>query len=213
MESITNTNLTNIITITKLYNYVFTSNNINILNISSSNSNIIINKQYIKELLSSSLNRIKSICYKSVILREKRQELRDDIDDLERMYVRADNLDISESGKNTGGKENDVELRHLKIIKLKEELASLTTQSLQLDKSLSDNKEMFRNIFDEVLTDTQATIMKLFYIDCWTTLKIATELYYTRDYIRQIKNRSINKITRLLLEYNNYNTKNNSNLV
>lgn len=212
METISNTNLTNIITITKLYNYVFTSNNINILNISSSNSNII-NKQYIKELLSSSLNRIKSICYKSVILREKRQELRDDIDDLERMYVRADNLDISESGKNTGGKENDVELRHLKIIKLKEELASLTTQSLQLDKSLSDNKEMFRNIFDEVLTDTQATIMKLFYIDCWTTLKIATELYYTRDYIRQIKNRSINKITRILLEYNNYNTKNNSNLV
>ncbi len=187
-NNITITNNTNIL---QLNNYILNTNNISsIYNITD---------KQLKEYIRYSLNIIKTKCYKSILLREKRQEVRDDIDDLERMYVRADNLDISEAGKNTGGKENDVELRHIKIKQLKEELERLTNQSLVLEKSLQEHKEMFRNIFDTCLTEAQATIMKLFYIDCWTTLKIATELYYTRDYIRQIKNRAINQLMRVLL--------------
>ena len=123
------------------------------------------------------------------------------------MYVRADNLDISESGKNTGGKINDVELRHIKIKKLKEELEDLTNQSLVIDKSLHDNKEIFRNIFDELLTEAQANVMKLFYIDCWTTLKIATELFYTRDYVRIVKNRATRRLVNALIEFQDKNIK------
>lgn len=182
--------------ISKLYYYI-----------KYTNLNSILDNNTMKELLYSSLNKIKSVCYKSVILREKSQELRDDITDLERMYVRADNLDISEQGRNTGGKENDVELRHIKILKLKEELARLTNESLCIDKSLQDNKDLFRDIFDELLTEAQATVMKLFYIDCWTTLKIATELFYTRDYVRIVKNRATKRIINALIEFQDKNIK------
>ena len=184
--------------ISKLYYYI-----------KYTNLNNILDNNTMKELLYNSLNKIKSVCYKSVILREKRQELRDDITDLERMYVRADNVNVSEQGKNTGGKENDTEIRHIKIIHLKEELANLTNQSLVIDKSLHDNKEMFRNIFDELLTEAQATVMKLFYIDCWTTIKIATELFYTRDYVRIVKNRAIKNIINALIKFQEENITDN----
>ena len=191
MRDILTTNINNTNTsIYKLYNYIL-GNNIYLHQDTNS----------IKLALHRVLDNIKNKCYKSIKIREERQKLRDDISDLERMFVRADNLDISEAGKNTGGKENDVELRHLKIIKLKQELAKKTNESLVLEKSLEDNKEMFRNIFDELLSENDATVMKLFYIDCWTTLKIATELYYTRDTIRQKRNRSINCLTSAILNY------------
>ena len=200
MNQVIITNNYNTTNISKLYNYI-------IYNLNTVDDNSKLELDIIKELLHTSLNKIKNVCYKSVILREKRQELRDDITDLERMYVRADNLDISEQGKNTGGKENDVELRHLKILKLKEELANLTNESLCIDKSLQDSKDLFRNIFDEILTEAQATVMKLFYIDCWTTLKIATELFYTRDYVRIVKNRAIKRLTNALIEFQDKNIK------
>ena len=200
MNQVIITNNYNTNNISKLYNYI-------IYNLNTVDDNSKLELDIIKELLHTSLNKIKNVCYKSVILREKRQELRDDITDLERMYVRADNLDISEQGKNTGGKENDVELRHIKILKLKEELARLTNESLCIDKSLQDSKDLFRNIFDEILTEAQATVMKLFYIDCWTTLKIATELFYTRDYVRIVKNRAIKRLTNALIEFQDKNIK------
>lgn len=141
------------------------------------------------------LKQLNQSCYKAVMLRERRKEIRDDISDLESKYVKADNLEFNECGKNTGGKINNEELRHIKIKELKEKLEALTNQSLNLESSLLANKEMVRNIFDEYLNESQAAVMKLYYIENFSYTRIATEMFYCKESVRTVKNRAIKKLS------------------
>ena len=172
--------------------YIKYKNNINTLNKELSN-NIV--EQYIRY----ALQQLNNSCYKAVELRERRKELRDDIDDLKRQYVKADNLEFREEGKNTGGRINNVELRHIKILELQEQLTKLTNSSLELEASLQYNKELAAYIFDTYLNETQASVMKLYYVDSWSSNRIAIEMYYTRDGVRTVRNRAIKNLTKVIL--------------
>lgn len=173
--------------------YIKYKNNINTINKELSN-NIIEN--YIRY----ALQQLNNSCYKAVELRERRKELRDDIADLQRQYVKADNLEFREEGKNTGGRVNNVELRHIKILELQEQLTKLTNASLELEASLQYNKELAAYIFDKYLKrETEAEVMKLYYVDCWSTSRIAIEMYYTRDGVRTVRNRAIKNLTKIIM--------------
>ena len=188
--------------ITRFTNYIKYTNNLVDINKYLDNTK----SEELKGLIKYSLKQLNQSCYKAVILRERRKELRDDIVDLQRQYVNADNLDISEVGRNTGGKTNHVELRHIKIIELQEKLDELTNTSLNLESSLKDNKDMCSEVFDLILNESQATIMKLYYINCWSASRISIELYYTRDAVNSCIKRAVKNITKYLIN-TSYNTK------
>lgn len=177
-------------------NYIkYTNNLVDISKYLESNSKSEELRCYIKY----ALKQLNQHCYKAVILRERRKEIRDDITDLKRQYVSADSLDINEGGFNNGYKENNVELRHIKIFELQEKLTALTNESLELEASLKDNKDLVEEVFDIILNENQATIMKLYYIQCWSASRISVELYYTRDAVNSCIKRAIKNITKYLI--------------
>ena len=187
--------------IDRFINYILLTNNITINILQDSN-----NKQ-LYDYVYKTLKHLNTKCYELITIRKRREEIRDDIDDLERAYVTADSLDINEGGYNNGGKPNQVELRLIKIRELKEQLGELINKTMLLEKSLVDNKEMVAKIFDLLLKDddrskeNKATVMKLYYIDCFSVSKIAIELFYERDSIRKIKSRAIYEIAIEIKKY------------
>ena len=188
-------------------NYIKYTNNLVDINKYLESSN---KSEELRCYIKYALKQLNQHCYKAVILRERRKEIRDDITDLKRQYVSADSLDINEGGFNNGYKENNVELRHIKIFELQEKLTALTNESLELEASLKDNKDLVEEVFDIILNENQATIMKLYYIQCWSASRISVELYYTRDAVNSCIKRAIKNITKYLI-INNLVVSNNSN--
>ena len=177
----------------EFYNYILNTNNISsIYNITRIN---------IKEYIRNTLIKVNNISYKSVILRKRREEVRDDIRDLERAFIGSEWHEPSEEGKNTGGKKDDsVMLRKIKIRELKDTLEDLTNQTLLLEKSFIHNKEMVSNAFDFILNEEDSKIMKLYYLDCMSSRDIAIENFYTTDAVVKKRKRAVNKITNTIID-------------
>ena len=186
----------------------FTMYILNTNNISSINNSILedIKLSDIKIFIKNTLKTFNDRNYDIINIRKRREELNQDIQDIYTSFVSGDSYDFSESGKNTGMKSNPNELKHLKIAELKEELKELTNQTFLIEESLKYNRELIKNIFDYYLDPEKATIMKLFYINCFTNSKIATEQLYSIDAVKKNKRKSIdilsNKILEFLLENN-----------
>ncbi len=176
----------------EFYSYILNTNNLyNINNIT---------RTKLKEYIRNTLKLVNTKCYDVIILRKRREEIRNDIRDLERAFVNADSTEASGAGFNNGGKVNNVELRHLKIIELKEELGKLTAQTMLIEKSLEHNRNMVAAALDFILNAENSKVMKLYYIDCYTTQEIAIENYYTTDAVSKKRKRSVNKITTTLMD-------------
>lgn len=175
--------------------YIFNTNNISsIYNINITLSDI---KIYIKNTLKTFNDRN----YDIINIRKRREELNQDIQDIYTSFVSGDSYDFSESGKNTGLKSNPNELKHIKIFQLKEELKELTNQTFLIEESLKYNRELIKNVFDYYLDPEKATIMKLFYINCFTNSKIASEQLYSIDAVKKNKRKSIDVLSTKILEF------------
>lgn len=177
----------------EFYNYILNTNNI------SSIYNI--TKLELKEYIRNTLKLVNNKCYEVIILRKRREEIRNDIKDLERAFIGSEWHEPSEEGKNTGGKKDDsVMLRKIKIRELKDKLEDLTNQTLLIESSLEHNKVMVAAALDFILNTENSKIMKLYYIDCYSTQDIAIENYYTTDAVKKMRKRAVNKITNTIID-------------
>ena len=185
---------------TNKYLKEFTTYILNTNNISSNNIENI-NISSIKEYIKNTLKIFNNKNYDIINIRKRREEINQDIQDIYTSFVSGDSYDFSESGKNTGMKSNPNELKHLKIAQLKEELKELTNQTFLIEESLKYNRELIKNIFDYYLDPEKATIMKLFYINCFTNSKIASEQLYSIDAVKKNKRKSIDVLSTKVLEF------------
>lgn len=182
----------------KFIKYIESSNNINILDIyNNSNSNIRVLDNYIR----NTLKVVNTKCYEIVVLRKRRAELNQDIQDVYTSFVSGDGYSSNETGKNTGLKNDNTMLKHIKIKELKEELESLTNQTFLIEASLEEHKQLIRDVLDQLLSEESAKIMKLFYLECISNRDIANELLYSIVGIKKIKSRSIEKLGDALIEF------------
>ena len=92
----------------EFYNYILNTNNLdNIYNIT---------KLELKEYIRNTLKLVNNKCYEVIILRKRREEIRNDIKDLERAFIGSEWHEPSEEGKNTGGRKEDTNiLRKIKV--------------------------------------------------------------------------------------------------
>ena len=182
----------------KFIKYIESSNNINILDIyNNSNSNIRVLDNYIR----NTLKVVNTKCYEIVLLRKRRAELNQDIQDVYTSFVSGDGYSPNEQGKNTGLKNDSTMLKHIKIKELKDELEKLTNQTFLIEASLEEHKQLVRDVLDQLLSEESAKIMKLFYLECISNRDIANELLYSIVGIKKIKSRSIEKLGDALIEF------------
>lgn len=149
---------------------------------------------YIKILL----GQIKMNNKKALQLRMKRDKVRTDLDDLERAFCNTSNSDFIEVGKNTGGRENNVEVRQLEKLKIKEKLGNLVLESLLLEKSLEKNNELIHNFLSLAPRSQYLSVLELTYIDCLSNTKIALEMGYTRDFVDQARKRGLTDLSEII---------------
>lgn len=174
--------------LTKVKEYIIKNNNIT-EEVYSNN---------IKEYLKVTLKNLRSSNNQLFILRLKRKQLREDIEDLECSMVSGENLNPSEEGKNTGGKKNPPDFKNIQKLKLREELGQLLNESLLLEKSLKSNNELMLDFIKLLPSKNHQIIMELTYIDCMSNCSISNQLFYTVEYVDISRNRAIKKLTNLL---------------
>ena len=151
-------------------------------------------KYYIKEMLyevRKNNNTVK-------LLRKRRKEKQEDLDLLEKSYVRTNAIDTTGTVSFTDGQRPNNELtRHYQIMQLQEELQDLVVESLLIEKTLEQNNKLVRS-FIELLPQRQwHTVMEYAFFEAMHHNEIAIELNYSRDYIKQIVNRSITELAKI----------------
>ena len=151
-------------------------------------------KYYIKEMLyevRQNNNTVK-------LLRKRRKEKQEDLDLLEKSYVRTNAIDTTGTVSFTDGQRPNNELtRHYQIMQLQEELQELVVESLLIEKTLEQNNKLVRS-FIELLPQRQwHTVMEYAFFEAMHHNEIAIELNYSRDYIKQIVNRSITELAKI----------------
>lgn len=174
--------------LTKVKEYIIKNNNIT-EEVYSNN---------IKEYLKVTLKNLRSSNNQLFILRLKRKQLREDIEDLECSMVGGENLNPSEEGKNTGGKKNPPDFKNIQKLKLREELGQLLNESLLLEKSLKSNNELMLDFIKLLPNKNQQIILELTYIDGLSNSSIANQLFYSLNYVDIARNRGLKKLTSIL---------------
>lgn len=152
---------------------------------------------YTKELLRS----VRSNNYQLAYLRRKRRELNEDIRDLESTYVSGDSYDNPVLGKNTGARPNNVEIKHLKVLELKEKLRNMVIESELLDQSLAEHNKLISRFIELLSTDGCIIIMKMTYVDCLPNTEIANTLMFSVNNIDIARSRGLTRLSNILKEY------------
>lgn len=178
----------------KTNNYNSSNNSNSINNITNSSNNSINNsiKLYIKK--------VKYNNKQVLLLRNQRKNIRDDLEDLERAYC-GSGMSTSElvgQGKNTGGKPNNVAIRQIEKLQLKEQLGKLLTETLLLEKSLNETNKLIENIFDLIPRYQYGQVLKLTYIDCLSNTEIAIKLNYSTKFVDAARIRGIEDVCQLV---------------
>ena len=119
---------------------------------------------------------------------------------IENTFVGGDSYDNSVIGKNTGLHKNNVELRHLKILELKEKLGDLLIESQLLEQSLYDNNKLILDFIQLIPSENNRLVMEMTYIDCMTNVEIASTLNYSLGVIDMARSRSINTLIDIILK-------------
>lgn len=147
------------------------------------------------------LRNLRLIKYKEADIRKERKKISQDIDDLQRAYVSSDAMTPNESGKNTGGKVNKVQLRQIKLLELREALANKVNESLVLEKSSNDNIKLLKDFIDMIPVPQHKMIVSRMYIDCESGSQIASDYFYSRGTVNVYRNRGIKSLTIILENY------------
>ena len=147
---------------------------------------------------------IRAIKYKEVEIRNERKKIIEDLDDLKRAYVGTDPLSsISETGKNTGGKINNVELRQIKMLELKEALQDKLNESLLLEKSLTECTKIVKDFIELVPNPQHQIILTRMYLKCESMTTISEDYYYSNGTVQVYRKRGTRFLTELLNQYIN----------
>ena len=147
---------------------------------------------------------IRAIKYKEVEIRNDRKKIIEDLDDLKRAYVGTDPLSsISETGKNTGGKINNVELRQIKMLELKEALQDKLNESLLLEKSLTECTKIVKDFIELVPNPQHQIILTRMYLKCESMTTISEDYYYSNGTVQVYRKRGTRFLTELLNQYIN----------
>ena len=147
---------------------------------------------------------IRAIKYKEVEIRNERKKIIEDLDDLKRAYVGTDPLSsISETGKNTGGKINNVELRQIKMLELKEALQDKLNESLLLEKSLTESTKIVKDFIELVPNPQHQIILTRMYLKCESMTTISEDYYYSNGTVQVYRKRGTRFFTELLNQYIN----------
>lgn len=152
---------------------------------------------YTKELLRS----VRSNNYQLAYMRRKRRELNEDIRDLEATYVSGDSYDNLVLGKNTGARPNNVEIKHLKVLELKEKLRNMVIESNLLEQSLEEHNNLISRFIELLSTDGCIIIMKMTYVDCLPNTEIANTLMFSVNNIDIARSRGLTRLSNILKEY------------
>lgn len=131
-------------------------------------------------------------------LRIQRRKLREDIEDLEASMVGGEFRELSEEGRNTGGRKNPPDFKAIQKLQLKEELGKLVNESLLLEKSLNDNNELMLEFIRMLTNKNRQIVLELTYIDCMSNTKIASQMFYTIEYVDISRNRALKSLTSVL---------------
>ena len=147
---------------------------------------------------------IRAVKYKEVEIRNDRKKIIEDLDDLKRAYVGTDPLSsISETGKNTGGKINNVELRQIKMLELKEALQDKLNESLLLEKSLTESTKIVKDFIELVPNPQHQIILTRMYLKCESMTTISEDYYYSNGTVQVYRKRGTRFLTELLNQYIN----------
>ena len=147
---------------------------------------------------------IRAIKYKEVEIRNERKKIIEDLDDLKRAYVGTDPLSsISETGKNTGGKINNVELRQIKMLELKEALQDKLNESLLFEKSLTESTKIVKDFIELVPNPQHQIILTRMYLKCESMTTISEDYYYSNGTVQVYRKRGTRFLTELLNQYIN----------
>lgn len=147
------------------------------------------------------LKNLRLVRYKEADIRRERKKINQDIDDLQRAYVASDAITPNESGKNTGGKTNKVELRQIKLLELREKLKDKVNESLALEKSSNDNIQLLKDFIDMIPSPQHKMIVLRMYLDCETGSQIADDYYFSRGTVDVYRKRGIKSLTLILEQY------------
>ena len=157
-----------------------------------------------KEYIIKLFQHIRAIKYKEVEIRNERKKIIEDLDDLKRAYVGTDPLSsISETGKNTGGKINNVELRQIKMLELKEALQDKLNESLLLEKSLTESTKIVKDFIELVPNPQHQIILTRMYLKCESMTTISEDYYYSNGTVQVYRKRGTRFLTELLNQYIN----------
>lgn len=150
-------------------------------------------KYYTKKILYE----IKNNNNKATELRLERRKVRDDLNDLERVYCKSPNMNAVGEGKNTGGKPNNEELRQIQKLEFKEKLGQLLVESQLLEKSLESNNELIKKMINLIPRTQYKEVLILTYIHSMSNSEIAMELCYTIENVNMARIRGIEDLTRI----------------
>ncbi len=131
-------------------------------------------------------------------LRLKRKKVRDDLIDLEKSYCGSGSCDAIGQGKNTGGKPNNVELRQIKKLELKEELGQLLNETLLLEKSLEENNKLVLQSIHLIPHKQYIHVLEMTYLDCMSNTSIAIELFYTIKFVDAARRAGLDDLVQLV---------------
>ena len=152
-----------------------------------------------KYYVSSILKDIRDNNYKLLRLRQKKDNISKDLDDLNKAYTRGDSYDDVQSGKQKGGlQKNTVEERQLKKQNLKEKLRVAIYQVLELEASLEENNRLIESFIDLIPNAEYKHVMKQTYISCQSNGEIAISLFYEVETVNSARKRSVNILTDLI---------------
>jgi hypothetical protein len=181
----------NILLLDNITRYICTNIKCNIQDI------LIETKDYIVKLLQY----IRTIKFREVLIRNERKKIVEDLNDLQNAYVGGDNLTINETGKNTGQKENQVYLRQIKMLELKEQLQDKMNESLVLEKSLDDSTKIIKDFIELIPNPQQQIILIRMYLKCESASLIAEDFFFSPGTIQVYRKRGTACLTDILNTY------------
>lgn len=152
---------------------------------------------YVKEMLNS----INKANERAELLRIRRDKLAENLEVLNRAYANADNCGGSEQGFSNGGKPNNVELRMIKRIELREGIEDSINEIMLLQKSLYENNDKITEMINLIPQRNYALVLQLVYIDCYCRGQIADKLSYSPESVSKLRIRGISVISKLLVRY------------
>lgn len=151
-------------------------------------------KENLKFHIRNALTRVRVDEYKLHQLRLEIEEKGRIIEEFERAYVSGDAYDAIGEGKNTGGHPNNVEIRQIKKIRLKEEQQQRIIEYDEAEKRVKEKHQDIRNFIELLPQAHFIKIMDMTYFRDMSMGQISKQVNYDSDYIKIIRTRALTEL-------------------